>query len=137
MIVNLVTPDIGNISVLYGPNGGFIRLKQLSDQARVMLVPFALQLLGQAGLDFFNKVILELKWKPKDDLTSSDEEAAKKPEKPTPEEVSKMRAIVINFDIESREWLRLLFIENRDLLFKWMESQEKIKPEDLKSKLEE
>lgn len=48
-----------------------------------------------------------------------------------------MRAIVINFDIESREWLRLLFIENRDLLFKWMESQEKIKPEDLKSKLEE
>ena len=137
MVVNLVADEIGNISVLYGPNAGFVRLQQLSEKAREVLEPFALQLIGQAGLDFFNNVILELKWKPKDDITSSDEEAAKKPEKPTPEEVSKMRAIVINFDIESKEWIRLLFIENRDLFFKWMESQDKVKPEDLKSKLEE
>ena len=67
MMVNLVAPDIGNIPVYYGPNGGFIKLWQLSEKAREILEPFALQLLAQAGLEFFNKVILELKWKPKED----------------------------------------------------------------------
>ena len=41
-MVNLVAPDIGNISILYGPNGGFIRLHQLSEKAREILEPFAL-----------------------------------------------------------------------------------------------
>lgn len=26
MMVNMVAPDIGNIPILYGPNGGFIKL---------------------------------------------------------------------------------------------------------------
>ena len=78
---------------------------------------------------------MELKWKPKDDKTSSDEEPPKKPEKPSPEEINLMRGIVINFDIQAKEWLRLLFVEHRDLFFRWIESQEKVKPEDLRAKM--
>ena len=46
-----------------------------------------------------------------------------------------MRGIVINFDIQAKEWLRLLFVEHRDLFFRWMETQEKVKPEDLIAKM--
>ena len=48
-----------------------------------------MQLLAQAGLEFFNNVILELKWKPKTDATSSDEEPAK-PEKPSDDEICQL-----------------------------------------------
>ena len=65
--------------------------------------------------------MLELKWKPKTDATSSDEEPAK-PEKPTPEEVTKLRGIVINFDMEDWMWVNQLFVENRTIFLKWMNS---------------
>ena len=86
-----------------------------------ILGPFAVQLLGQAGLEFFNNAVLELKWKPKHDATSSDEEPPK-PEKPTAEEVTKLRAIVINFDMEDWMWINQLFIENRTIFLKWINS---------------
>ena len=42
MTVNLIAPDIGNMQVLYGPHGGFIRLNQLSEKGREILEPFAI-----------------------------------------------------------------------------------------------
>ena len=94
MMVNMVAPDIGNIPILYGPRGSFIKLWQLSESAREILDAFAIQLLQQAGLEFFNNAILELKWKPKTDLTSSDEEPPKKKEKPNDEELATLKSIV-------------------------------------------
>ena len=136
MMVNMVAPQIGDaLPVLYGPNGRFIKMAQLSEKGREILEPFAIQLLGHAGLDFFNNCVFELKWKPKTDDTSSDEEPAKKPERPTPEEVTTLRSIVIDFSLTERQWFVKLFIENRAIFFKCMETQTKIKPEDIKAKL--
>ena len=65
------------------------------------------QLLKQGGLEFFNNCVFELKWKPENEAESSEEEPAKKAEneKPTHEETSKLRNIVIDFEITNREWL--------------------------------
>ena len=48
-----------------------------------------------------------------------------------------MRAIVINFDLLAKQWLRLLFVEKRDIFFRWMETQKKVKPEEIRAKMEE
>lgn len=52
-------------------------------------------MLREGGLEFFNNAVFELKWKPKSDKTSSDEEPAKKQSnKLTDEEVTMLRAII-------------------------------------------
>ena len=86
--------------------------------------PFAIQLLLQGGLEFFNNAILELKWKPKDDPESSDEEPPKKDEgKPTDEELATLKSIV-DGELPPPEWLKKLFVEHRKLYIRWQESQE-------------
>ena len=87
MVVNLITPDIGQIPILYGPLGNFIRLSQLSETAIEIIEPLMLQVLLQAGLEFFNRIVFELKWKPKDDASSSEEEP---PQRPSDEELAKL-----------------------------------------------
>ena len=67
MMVNMIAPEIGQIPILYGPHGKFLRLEHLNERAKEILEPFAVQLVAQGGLEFFNSVVLELKWKPKDD----------------------------------------------------------------------
>ena len=83
----------------------------MNEKGREILEPFVIQLLGHAGLDFFNNCVFELKWKPKTDATSSEEEPAKEVEKPTPEEINLLRAIVIDFSLTERQWFVKLFIE--------------------------
>ena len=73
MVVNLIADQVGEIPFLH-ENRGFYKLANLQDHARSILEPFTLQLLGQAGLEFLNNIMLELKFKPKDDPDSSDEE---------------------------------------------------------------
>ena len=122
MMVNMVAPDIGNIPILYGPRGDFIRLLQLSEGARKILEPMCVQLLREGGLEFFNNAVFELKWKPKSDKTSSDEEPPKKDDKPTNEEIATLRSIVES-EMAPREWLAKLLIENRESLVKWIAAQ--------------
>ena len=85
-------------------------------------------MVAQAGLEFSQNVIYELKWKPKDDAVSSDEEPKKKdedkekeekPEKPTPEEISTLRALLCDFETEEKEWLTKMFVEKRDIVLRW------------------
>ena len=81
-----------------------------------------LQLLLQAGLEFFNRVVFELKWKPKEDASSSEEES---PERPSDEELANLKAIVVDESLQPRDWLKRLFIEHRKSFFKWNGSQKK------------
>ena len=85
-------------------------------------------MLLQAGLDFLNNCILELKWKPPEDATSSEEEP---PKKPSPDEINLLRSIVINFALSDRDWMQELFVSNRDIWLKWIGSQEKSKQEEV------
>ena len=55
-------------------NRVYYKLGNLQEHARTILEPFALQLIGYAGLDFMNDVMLELKFKPKGEPDSSEEE---------------------------------------------------------------
>lgn len=73
MIVNLIADQIGEIPFLH-EDRGFYKLCNLQEHARSILEPFTLQLLGHAGLEFLNNVMLELKFKPKNEEDSTDEE---------------------------------------------------------------
>jgi len=124
MMVNMVAPDIGNIPILYGPRGGFVKLLHLSESAREILDAFSIQLLSQGGLEFFNNAILELKWKPKTDASSSDEEPPKKqPEKLTEEELALLRSVVSG-ELSGIDWLKKIFGEHRKLYLRWQTTQE-------------
>ena len=63
--------------------------------------PFTLQLLGAAGLEFLNNVMLELKFKPKDEPDSSDEEKR---------QVDFSKKLADNKELTSEDYLRKLFI---------------------------
>ena len=73
MIVNLIADQVSELPFLH-ENKGYYKLGNLQPHARSLLEPFTLQLLGHAGLEFLNNVMLELKFKPKDEPDSSDEE---------------------------------------------------------------
>ena len=54
-------------------------MKQLNKVAFDLFEPFLVQLLAEGGVDFFNEVVLELRWSRKSDpADSSDDEERKK-----------------------------------------------------------
>ena len=94
----------------------------MSESARDIIEPFLVQLLAQAGLEFFNRVVFELKWKPKNEESSSEDE--KKPDKPTEADLALFMANVQSVTLP-RSWLSKLFVEHRCVTLKCFHWQSK------------
>lgn len=87
-------------------------------------------------MEFSQNCVYELKWKPKDDPESSDEELKKEVEKPTQEEISMLRALLADFEKTEEEFLLSLFVEKRDIFRKWALNQAKTLVSDVNKRLE-
>lgn len=73
MLVNILADKVDDMTFLY-EDRRHVRFVNLQEAGKKHIYPFVLQLLSYAGLQFFQRVLFELKWAPKDRAESSDEE---------------------------------------------------------------
>lgn len=79
VFLNLFKHELNEVRFLYEDKTWY-PIKALNDQGRERIVEFVCQLIRETSLHFMNNIVLEIKYKPKDEPDSSSDEDDKKKE---------------------------------------------------------